>query len=58
LHKFRDEDGQEGFRIGYYMVAHRPRMKGKWAWGQFAPMMTGEEMAEIFDRLKNNGWLQ
>ena len=57
LHKIHHEDGREGFRIGYYMIAHKPRMRGKWAWGQFAPMMTKDEMAEIFDRLKINGWL-
>jgi len=39
------------------MIAHKPRMKGKWAWGQFAPMMTEAEMVEIFDRLKAKGWI-
>ena len=57
LHKIRHEDGREEFRIGYYMIAHKPRMKGRWAWGQYAPMMTKEEMSEIFDRLKTKGWL-
>lgn len=57
LHKFRHSDGREGLRIGYYMIAHKPRMKGKWAWGQFAPMMTKEEMSEIFDTIKKKGWI-
>ena len=57
LHKIQHEDGREGFRIGYYMIAHKPRMKGKWAWGQFAPMMTKEEMINIFDEIKNKGWM-
>src|SRR5882724_2103705 len=52
IHKLKHSDGREEFRIGYYMIAHRPRMKDKWAWGQFAPMMTKEEMALIFDRAK------
>jgi hypothetical protein len=52
IHKLRFSDGREQFRIGYYMIAERPRVKGKWACGQFAPMMTSEEMAEIFDRAK------
>ncbi|MFA6321433.1 MAG: hypothetical protein WCY36_06220 [Candidatus Omnitrophota bacterium] len=56
LHKIIHENGKEGFRIGYYMIAHKPRMKGKWAWGQFAPMMTKEEMLEIIDRLKAKKW--
>lgn len=57
IHKLRHADGREEFRIGYYMIAHKPRMKGKWAWGQFAPMMTKEEMSEIFDTIKKNGWM-
>ena len=58
LHKIRYEDGREEFRIGYYMIAHKPRMRGKWAWGQFAPMMTKEEMTEISDKLKIRGWIE
>ena len=57
IHKLRHEDDKEEFRIGYYMIAHKPRMKGKWAWGQFAPMMTKEEMIEIFDRIKAKKWI-
>ena len=57
LHKLRYENGKEQFRIGYYMIAHKPRMRGKWAWGQFAPMMTKEEMVEIFNRLKEKKWM-
>ena len=57
IHKLQHKDGREEFRIGYYMIAVRPRAKGKWAWGQFAPMMTREEMAEIFGHLKAKGWI-
>ncbi len=57
IHKLEYGDGREEFRIGYYMIAVRPRAKGKWAWGQFAPMMTREEMAEIFKRLRKKGWI-
>jgi hypothetical protein len=57
LHKLRFEDGRVEFRICYYMIAYKPRMKGKWAFGQFAPMMTGEEMAMLFRRAQEKGWL-
>lgn len=57
LHKLKHHDGREEFRICYYMIAHRARMRGKWAFGQFAPMMTRGEMREIFEKLKSNGWL-
>ncbi len=49
IHKLKWDDGREEYRIGYYMIAQRPRMKGKWAWGQYAPMMTEKELTEIFE---------
>jgi hypothetical protein len=55
LHKLKFSDGREEYRIGYYMIAKKPRVRGKWAWGQFAPMMTKEEMKIIFEHLKK--WL-
>jgi hypothetical protein len=57
LHKISHDGGREEFRLGYYMIAHRPRMRGKWAWGQFAPMMTAEDMRVIFEHAKAKGWL-
>jgi hypothetical protein len=58
LHKLRHSDGREEYRIGYYMIAHKPRMKGKWSWGQYAPIMTAQEMAEIWNRVFAKGWIQ
>jgi len=58
IHKFKFADGHEEFRIGYYMIAQRRRLKGKWAWGQYAPMMTKEDMFAIFDHLKKKGWIE
>ena len=57
IHKLKFGDGREEFRLGYYMIAERPRAKGKWAWGQYAPMMTKEDMIAIFRRVKAKGWI-
>ncbi len=57
LHKLRFDDGQEIFRIAYYMIAEKPRMRGKWAYGQYAPMMTKEEAKMIFEKMQAKGWL-
>ena len=56
--KLRFDDGREEYRICYYMIAHKPRMKGKWAFGQFAPMMRAEELKLIFEKAKAKGWLR
>lgn len=57
LHKLRFEDGRDIFRIAYYMVAEKAKMRGKWAYGQFAPMMTKEEMLLIFEKIQTKGWI-
>lgn len=57
LQKLRFDSGKEVFRICYYMIAHKPRMRGKWAFGQFAPMISKEDMRVIFQKLKDKGWV-
>lgn len=57
LHKLKFDDGREVFRIGYYMIAQKPRTKGKWAWGQYAPMMTKQDMITIFKYIKGKKWI-
>jgi hypothetical protein len=55
--KLRFDDGRVEFRLCYYMIARRPRMKGKWAFGQFAPMMTPEELEMVFEIARRRGWI-
>jgi hypothetical protein len=49
--------GHTEYRVCYYRIAHRPRMKGKWALGQFAPFMTPQELALIISTFRGKGWL-
>ena len=56
LQKLKFDDGRIEYRICYYMIAHKPRMKGKWAFGQFAPMMTSKELKIVFEKAKSKGW--
>jgi hypothetical protein len=57
LQKLRFNDGSVVFRISYYMIAVKPRMRGKWAFGQFAPMMTKKEMELIYKLAIRKGWI-
>jgi hypothetical protein len=57
LQKLHFGNGHEEFRICYYMIAQKPRMRGKWAFGQFAPMMTKKQMIKIFRKIKDKGWI-
>jgi hypothetical protein len=38
------EMGHDEYRIAYYMIGNKGRAKGKWAFGQFAPIMTSEDL--------------
>ena len=55
--KLQFDDGHVQFRLCYYMIAHKPRMKGKWAFGQFSAFMTPDELALVVQRALANGWL-
>jgi hypothetical protein len=51
------EHGHDEFRIAYYMIGHKGRSRNKWAFGQFAPIMTPEDLAAIVQRMRDRGWL-
>jgi hypothetical protein len=52
------ENGHDEFRIAYYMIGHKGRARGRWAFGQFAPIMTPEDLAEIIARMRSLGWMR
>lgn len=54
--RFHDDDWQE-MRLRYYMIAHKPRTKGKWTFGQFAPMVRREDFEEIMMMARAKGWI-
>jgi hypothetical protein len=63
LQKLRMDDGKgfnEGhdeYRIAYYMIGHKGRSRNKWAFGQFAPIMTPDDLAAIIEHMRDRGWL-
>ena len=50
------EKGHDEYRICYYMIAHKPRTKGKWAFAQYAPFLTGEELKLIVQKMQSKKW--
>jgi hypothetical protein len=54
--QFADDDRKE-MRLCYYMIAHRPRMKGKWVFGQFAPMIREEDFRYLIAEAQKRGWV-
>ncbi|MFH1213112.1 MAG: hypothetical protein V1681_03430 [Candidatus Neomarinimicrobiota bacterium] len=58
IHLLKYNSGEEEIRIGYYMISQKEgRMKGKWMWGQYSPIMTKEEMKRIYLEAINRGWI-
>lgn len=55
--KFNDNGAIE-YRLGYYIIGKKPKMKGKWAWGQFAPLMPVQDFRAIIRKAKKKGWLK
>ncbi len=50
------EENQVVFRFGYYMIGVKPRMKGKWVWGQFCPMISGKDFLAVIKEAKKRKW--
>jgi len=51
-----EEDGRIELRLGYYLIGKKPRSKGKWVWGQFAPLMPPEDFNYLVQKAKKQGW--
>jgi hypothetical protein len=53
----RDDDNGVNLRLGYYIIGQKPRMKGKWVWGESAAIMPAEDFKYLFEEAKRKGWL-
>lgn len=51
-----DEDGREQVRVGYYVIGKKPRMRGRWVWGQFATMMPLDDFTWLVRQAEAKGW--
>jgi len=51
------EDGKKEIRIGYYIIGKKPKMKGKWVWGQYCPIIPKEDFEKLIELAKKEGIL-
>lgn len=54
--KFEDENRVE-FRLMYYIIGKKPKMKGKWVFGQFATLIPVKDFKAIIRAAKRKGWI-
>jgi hypothetical protein len=43
-------------RFGYYILGKKPRMKGKWVWGQYAPFIQLKDFQAMIQEAQKRGW--
>ncbi len=49
-------DNRIEYRLGYYMIGVKPRMRGKWVWGQFCLLIPEIDLVEIIKEAKKRKW--
>lgn len=52
-----DIDKKIEFRIAYYIIGKKPRMAGKWVFGQYATMMNPDDFEFLVSEAKAKGWI-
>ncbi len=58
LQKLKYEDGDdEETRFGYYIIGKKKRMRGKWVWGQYCPLLPKGDFEEIIKLAIEKGWI-
>jgi hypothetical protein len=57
LEELEFDDGKRELRLGYYIIGHRGRMKGKWAWGQYALFIPAEDLVKLVEKAREKGIL-
>lgn len=44
-------------RIGYYIIGKKPKMNGKWVWGQYCPFIIDKDLKNLIDKAEKEGIL-
>ena len=57
LQKIKYENDIIQLRLAYYIIGKKPKMQGRWVFGQFAPLMSFEDFRAIVDEARKKSWL-
>jgi len=57
LQKLQFKDGQIELRLAYYIIGKKPKMAGKWVWGQYATMIPVKDFRAILRKASEKGWI-
>ena len=56
LQRLQFDDQRIELRLGYYVIGKKPKMAGRWVWGQFATMLPKEDFAKVISLAKEKSW--
>lgn len=57
LQKIKFDTGELEFRLGYYIIGKKPKMKNKWTWGQYATMLPAKDFKKIIKEAQKKNWI-
>jgi len=57
LDEIKLSDVKTELRLRYYIIGDKPRMKGKWTFGQFAPFIPHADFRKLIFLAKKNGMI-
>ena len=52
-----EPDKRIELRLCYYMIGQKGRGKGKWLYGQYATMISQEDLENILSQARQLGWI-
>ncbi|MBI3538287.1 MAG: hypothetical protein HY070_12115 [Chloroflexi bacterium] len=56
LERVRFDDGRIELRLAYYIIGKKPRMQGKWVWGQYATFLPAGDFAAVVNEAQKLRW--
>ena len=58
LQKLRYQESKDvELRLAYYIIGKRPKMLGKWTWGQYATFLPISDFQAIVDEARRRKWI-
>ena len=57
LERILFDDGRIELRLGYYIIGKKPKMFGKWVWGQYCTLLPVRDFTAIVSQAQRLGWL-
>lgn len=50
------DDRRTEVRLGYYIIGKKPKMRGRWVWGQYAAFMPTHIFQSLVRQATERGW--